>query len=354
MNNNSKISSLSICFLSSFLYRSFYIIGFFNLIISISQSDSIFSIIFGSILGMILLGIYFYLNNRRTNENIFEKVNSTIPKIIAIFINTLLIVLFTFIASFILYNLSLFINYNLLNDIDIIPISTLLILTSIYLVSKGINTITRVSGILIFTFITLSIISFITLVTYSSPSNLYPLLTKNFTTITIGSIYSSIISVTPIFLLLIIPKDKIESNKKYKKYMLITYIVNSFYLLISFILILSILGIKLTSILKYPDIVALQKVSLLNFVQRIEDLLSFKVMFDGFISLSLMLFYVKEGTTVIYKIRPNKKIIFVVGIITLILSLYLKMTNINLVFYLFLIILFIHLLLMLSLKEKKP
>lgn len=352
MNNDSKISSLSICFLSSFLYRSFYIIGFFNLIIITSKSDSIFSIIFGSILGIILLGIYFYLNNRRTNENIFEKINSSFPKIISIFINTLLIVLFTFIASFILYNISLFINYNILNDIDIIPISTLLILTTIYLVSKGINTITRVSGILIFTFITLAIISFISLINYSSPSNLYPLLTNNFTNISVASIYSSIISVTPIFLLLIIPKDKIESNKKYKRYMLIAYIVNAVYLLISFILILSVLGIELTSILKYPDIIALQKVSLLNFIQRIEDLLSFKVMFDSFISLSLILFYIKEGITYIYKIKPNKKIIFVVGIITLILSLYLKMTNINLVFYLLSIILLIHLLLIPFIRKK--
>jgi len=351
MNNDSKISGLSICFLSSFLYRSFYIIGFFNLIISISKSDSIFSIIFGSVLGIILLYIYFYLNNRHTSENIFEKVNSTLPKIISIFINTLLIVLFTFIASFILYNLSLFINYNLLNDIDIIPISTLLILTSIYLVSKGINTLTRVSGILIFIFILLAIISFIALTNYSSPSNLYPLLTNSFTTITKGGVCTTIISITPIFLLLIIPKDKIESNKKYKRYMLITYIVNAVYLLISFILILSILGIELTSILKYSDIVALQKVSLLNFIQRIEDLLSFKVMFDSFISLSLILFYVKEGITYIYKIKPNKKIVLAVGIITLILSLYLKTTNINLVFYLLSIILFIHLLLMLFIRK---
>ena len=352
MNNDSKISSLSICFLSSFLYRSFYIIGFFNLIISISKSDSIFSIIFGSILGIILLGIYFYLNNRRTNENIFEKISSSFPKIISIFINTLLIVLFTFIASFILYNISLFINYNILNDIDIIPISTLLILTTIYLVSKGINTITRVSGILIFTFITLAIMSFVSLINYSSPSNLYPLLTNSFINITKGGIYATIISVTPLFLLLIIPKDKIESNKKYKRYMLITYIVNAVYLLISFILIISILGIELTSILKYPDIVALQKVSLLNFIQRIEDLLSFKVMFDSFISLSLILFYIKEGITIIYKIKPNKKIIFVVGIITLILSLYLKITNINFIFYLLLMVLFVHILLMLFIRKK--
>jgi len=352
MNNNSKISPLGICFLSSFLYRSFYIIGFFNLIIAISKSDSIFSIIIGSILGLILLYSYFYLDNKLPNDNIFNKVNKTFPKIISDLLNSLLIILFVFIGGFTLYNLSIFINYNLLNDINVIPISILLIITVIYLASKGINTITRVSGILIFIFILMVIISFISLINYSNPFNLYPLLTNSFMDIYEGSIYSTVLSISPIFLLLIIPKEKIEKNKKYHKYMLITYIINWLYILISFILTLSILGEKLTSILNYPDIVALQKVSLLHFIERIEDILSFKVMFDGFLFLSLIIFYVKEGIINVFRIKSNNKIVIIIGLIILIISAYLKIVNIKLVVYLLTIILFIHFLLMVFIRKK--
>lgn len=353
MNNNSKISPFGICFLSSFLYRSFYIIGFFNLIISISKSDSIFSIILSSLLGLIILYGYFYLNDRLARDNIFIKINKSFPKIIADLLNSLLIILFTFIGCFTLYNLAIFINYNLLNDINIIPISILLMFTITYLATKGVNTITRVSGILIFIFISFSFISFISLINYSSPTNLYPLLTNNFLDIYEGSIYSCILSVTPILLLLIIPKERIEKNRKYQKYMFITYIVNCIYILISFILTLSILGEKLTTILHYPDIVALQKVSLLHFIDRIEDLLSFKVMFDSFLFLTLILYYVKEGVISLFEIKSNNKIVYIIGLAILIISLYLKVISIKLIIYLLTIILFIHFLLMIFIKNKQ-
>lgn len=352
MNNNSKISPLSICFLSSFLYRSFYIIGLFNLIISISKGDSIFSIIIGILLGIIVLYSYFYLNDKLTKDNIFIKISKSLPKVISDFIIATLIILFIFICGFTLYNLSLFVNYNLLNNINILPISTLLIITVIYLASKGINTITRVSGILIFTFISLVIISMITLIHYSDPNNIYPLLTNSFLSIYEGSIYHMVLSVTPIFLLLIIPKDRIEDNKKYNRYMLITYIISFVYILINYFLILSILGIKLTSILNYPDIIVLQKVSLLNFVERIEDLLSFKLMFDGFLFLALSTFYIKEGVINLFKMKPDKKIILIIGLIILLVGMYFKITNIKLVLYLMTVILLIHFILMIFIRKK--
>ncbi|MBQ7136844.1 MAG: GerAB/ArcD/ProY family transporter [Bacilli bacterium] len=352
MNKDSKISPLEVCFLSSFLYRSFYIIGFFNLIIKISKEDSIFSIIISSILGLMILYGYFYINNSLPNHNIFNKIKKTFPKIISDFLISILIVIFIFISGFVLYNLSIFIKYNLLNDISIIPISILLIIAVMYISSKGINTITRVSGILIFIFILFVIISFISLINYSNPINIYPLLTNNFFNIYEGSIYSCILSVTPIFLLLIIPKVKIEKNSKYHKYMLITYIVNYIYILISFILVISILGVKLANIINYPDIVVLQKVSLLHFIERIEDLLSFKVMFDGFIFLSLATFYIKEGINNLFNIKPNKTTIMVINIFILITSLYLRIVNIKIIVYLLTIILFIHCALMLFIRKK--
>ncbi len=352
MNNNSKISPLSICFLSSFLYRSFYIIGLLNLVISIAEGDSIFSIIIGSILGLIILYSYFYLNNKLTKDTIFIKISKSLPKIIADFIIVLLLILLLFVSGFTLYNLSLFVNYNLLNNINILPISVLLIVSVTYLASKGINTITRASGIFIFTFIALVIISIITLINYSDPGNIYPLLTNNFLSIYEGSIYHMILSVTPIFLLLIIPKDRIEDNKKYNRYMVITYIISFVYILINYVLIISILGIKLTSILNYPDIIVLQKVSLLNFVERIEDLLSFKLMFDGFLFLALTTFYIKEGIIHLFKMKPNKKLILLVGLIILIVSIYFKITNIKLVLYFMTLILLIHFILMIFIRKK--
>jgi len=352
MDNDSKISSIGICFLYSFLYRSFYILGLLNIIISLSKNDSIFSIIISGILGISLLYGYFYLNNNLPNKNVFDKITSTFPKVISDILISIIVVLLVFISSYTLYNLSIFINYNLLNDINIIPISTLLIITVIYLVSKGINTITRVSGILIFIVIFLILISFIAVIKYSNPNNLYPLLTNNFSNIYESSLYSFILSNMPICLLLIIPKEKIENNKRYHKYMSITYIINSLYILFNFVLIISILGSKFASILNYPDIMILQKVSLLNFFERIEDLLSFKFMFDGFLFLAVAIYYIKEGMVYLFKIKPNNILNISLGIIVLIVSFYLNNISIKIIFYLSSIIILIHILLAIFIKKE--
>lgn len=351
-NTNDKISPLSLCFLSSFLYRSFYIIGFFQLIIQVSRNDSIFSLLIGSVLGLIILWGYFYLDNKLSSEHIFSKIKKSFPKGVSEFFIALIIILFTFIGGFVLYQMAIFTNFNLLNDIDIIPISILLVIASIYVASKGITTIARVSGIFIFTFLFMVIISFVALINYSDPANLYPLLSNPFMDIYEGGIYSSILSVTPILLLLVLPKQRVEKNKKYHRYMIITYFINWIYIIISFLFILSVLGVKLTSILNYPDIVALQKVSLLNFMERIEDLLSFKLMFDGFLFLTLVIFYVKEGLTNLFHIKPNNKTILIVGAILFIISLYLKMISIKMVLYLLTVLLFLHFLLLLFIRKK--
>lgn len=354
LKQENKISPLDISFFSSFLYRTFYIIGGFNLIIGISKSSSIISVIINFFIGYILLLSYFYINNRDTDSNIFKKIDKCFPKIISSFLNILLIVFTFFICSFVLYNMLLFINYNLLDDIDLIPIGILLIATLIYIVSKGINTIIRVGGILIFFFLLLAILSIISLIPYSNPTNIYPLIGNNFMDVTKSSIYYSMLSLMPIFYLLIIPKSNIERNKVYKRYMIITYVVSSIYLLISIILTLSILGVELTSILNYPDIIVLKKISLLNFIERVEDILSFKLMFEGFLFLSIGIFYMKEGIINTFKIKKiNHKITFAIGILLLIISLYLRLINIVNIIYFLIGILLIHLILMIFIKREE-
>jgi len=75
-------------------------------------------------------------------------------------------------------------------------------------------------------------------------------------------------------------------------------------------------------------------------------------MFDGFLFLSLIIFYVKEGIINVFRIKSNNKIVIIIGLIILIISAYLKIVNIKLVVYLLTIILFIHFLLMVFIRKK--
>lgn len=350
-----KVSSLDISIFATFLFRAYFTIGGINLIISIAKLDSIFSVILGTIMGFVPLGIFIFINNRLKDCNIFKKNQVTFPKWLSPLFNILLIISIFLLGVFSLYNIVLFINYNILNDINIIAIALLLMISIIYLSSRGVKTIVRTSVIIIGIFILISLINIVSLVPYTNPNNLYPLMTNNLSNNYIGSLYHMILSVTPLFLLLVIPKDDVDKPKKYRKYIIISYLIASIYTLINLILIISILGIDLTSILQYPEIMILQKVSLLNFIERIEDILSFKMLFDSFFILAICLFYIKIGIIDTFKIKGSKKkylFDIIVGIIMLITSIVIKPHDISLLLIVLTVILFIHILLMIFIKDK--
>lgn len=349
-----KLTSLDISIFANFLFRAYFTIGGINLIITTAKQDSIFSTILGAIMGFIPLLIFIFINNRLQNKNIFKKNIETFPKIISPLLNILLIISVFLIGIYSLYNIILFINYNLLNDINLIAIGLLLIFSIIYLSSRGIKTIIRTSIIISGIFILIALINIITLIPYTNHINLYPLLTNNFSDIYITSLYHMLLISAPIFLLLVIPKSQIQNKNHYKRNIIISYLISSIYTLINLILIISILGIELTSILQYPEIMILQKVSLLNFIERIEDILSFKVLFDSFFILALSVYYIKVGIIDTFKFKGfHKKYLFdiIVGLIMLITSIILKPHNIFVLLITLSFFLLIHILLMLFIPQ---
>ena len=351
-----KLTSLDISIFINFLFRAYFTIGGVNLIVTIANQDSLLTIILGSIMGFVPLLIFIFINNRLPGQNIFEKVSKTFPKFLSPLLNVILIISTFLISVYSLYNIVLFINYNLLNDINLIAIALLLILCVIYLASRGIKTIIRTSTITLAIFVLIALINITSLVPYTNHLNLYPLMTNNFSDTYLASLYHMILISTPCFLLLVIPKNEIQNKKKYKKYIIISYIISSIYTLINLILIISILGAELTSILKYPEIMILQKVSLLNFIERIEDILSFKILFDTFFILALSIYYIKTGIMCSFQFKGfQRKYLFdiIIGLFILITSFILKPHNIYFLLITLTTILIVHILLMIFIREKQ-
>ena len=345
-----RLSSIDISIFSFFLFRSYITIGLLNLIINISNNQVIFSAILGSLMGFLPVIIFIFINDSKTEENIFDKINNCFKKAIAPLLNVILIISVFLISSYSLYNISLFINYSLLNDMALLPIMIAFILVCIYLSSRGIKTIIRVSVLCFIVFIIISLINLFTLVPYSNPLKLFPLVINNKKNIYVSGLYYMLVSTTALFLLLVIPKNHINNSNKYNKFLIISYIVSMIYNLITIILIISILGYKLSSFFKYPEIVVLQKVSLLNFIERIEDILSFKMLFDLIFILVLGLFYIKSGIMKTFRFRGfNKHYLFdlIIGGIILIISSCISFNSIYFLIIALSIIFFVHVLLFL-------
>ena len=320
---NKKINSLqAVTFIIIPIISTFIGIGIDN-IVEKSGVDSYMSPVIAFLLGIPLFLLILYIYNYNKDKTIGEKIIELYGKILGNIINIILILVFFTLGSIIIYSLCNFITSQFLSETPILIVAGLFVAISIYLVSKGIETISRVGLILSFLCILLFIIGASFLVPEVNLDNLKPVLVHG-----IGKPFNSAIGIVsvnilPTMILLIIPKNNIVNQKQYNKYAIVTYIIS---LVITFTFIfmtLSSLGIYLTSSYQYPEYIVLKKINILNFINRIENLISIQWVYGIFIYLTYIIYYIK---TSIKKDFKNNISTYIIGIL-LLLSIFIFKNN---------------------------
>ena len=199
---------------------------------------------------------------------LFEKLNLSKFKL-----TKFLIMIISFIyLLFNLNNITIFIGDNILREYSIIVISLTLLFLIFYLANKGYHTLIKVILLATYFIIFLIFISF--LITIPNLTiNIFK--TNNLFKETILYTFNLIYPY-----LLIYPL----SNTKFK---VSDFLVTTLFQILIYLLIISILGLTLESIYKYPYITIFKKVSLFGFIERIEIIPSLNFLFSlSFILLS--------------------------------------------------------------------
>ena len=231
----------------------FLAIGFSKILIS-SKENFIFSILIGYILGMILL---YFLDIKKKN-NIF---NIILYSIISVY------------ALVILINMASTMYLNLMSKS---MISIPLLLLMLYILNKKEIVLYRVSNIMIFINICIYLFALICLIPYFDVSNFVYTNTKGFNVLTSGLNYT--ILSTSIVLMT-------RENKKKDISLLKTYTLATIFLIIDCVMIYGIFSYPLISSIRYPEYVLLKKISIGDFIQNIENIVSFIWLFNIIISL---------------------------------------------------------------------
>lgn len=278
-----KLEYNSALFLSSI--SLFLGIGISKIINNVG-SDSWISIIIGTLIGLLINYLYTKLPNHENKLFIY------IYNVILLTINLLLI---TKLIS------SIYLNKTP-NLIVILPIMLLLF----YISNKGIQTIFKTSLLLLFIYLIIVLIPIISLTPNINIDEFKPLFTSNLTTIILNSIYYALISTTPFILF---PKFKEYYNYK-------TYLLSSLLILLIFIIIIGNLGINLSKLYRYPEYMVFKEISLLGFIENIQNILSYLWLFCNFIFSSISTYNIK-------RISNNKILIITLIIITIILNIFL-------------------------------
>lgn len=304
-----KISNFNLLSLMIFfLFTTTYGEGIY-VIIKESGVDSIVSIIVSSFFSLFFIFIFKNLFNYEPTLNIFEK-NEKLFKFP--FIPNLILILFALLISSIqFFNLTNFIVSQFLSETSPIFIGLIFSLLIMYALSKDISVLAKTTTIFFFINLFLFLISIIGLIKDFDYTNLMPILEHGLKNPLKGGIKLFLINVFPLFILLLIPQNKIINYKN--KTIFISYLI---YLLLSFIIVIFTignLGINLAKLYQYPEYIVLRRINFLNFLTRIENILFIQWIFGLFILMSFSAFIIKEKLKFKYNYIIIGLLIFIVS-----------------------------------------
>lgn len=245
------------------------------------------SIILGIFLGLLL-------------NQIIKKINN---------INFIKLLISIILLIYVTYSLTNSISTLYLNQTPKIIILAALLLIIIYSRSKNKENIFKVANILFIINIGLFLITTFSLIPYINIENIILANNFNLTNILISSIYFALLSTVPY---LILPNFK--ENYNYKAYLL-----SSLYTLILFTLIIGILGVPVASIYKYPEYIIFKKISILNIIENVQNILFMSWIFESFIMLGIA------------SNNINKKILLLI-LIVIFITYSIFITKINILF----------------------
>lgn len=322
-----KISNFELISLNYFLTRAFLIGLTFNTLINILKQDSWIVPLISLIVEIIMIFIIDSIMKYKTSLNISEKIinlfNNTIAKIILF-----ILLILQFLSTVLNYlNLNNFIQSQFLNKTPIIVIAIIFMIATLYIINKEINVISRTSNILFYIGFFLFILTFIGLLPTFKFNNLKPFFTSSISDYTKALNYFYSFHILPVFLLTIIPKDKIK-NPKIKKSLIISYVISSITIFIVLIQTIATLGYELASLYEYPEFFVLKHVILTKLSTRIESVLIVQLLFDIFIYNVFSVYFIGEITKTIFSVKNKKIINFIICSLIVILTIFVSKYNI--------------------------
>jgi len=253
--------------ITQFLAKAFFMgIGISN-ILEKAKESTIFVIILGTLFGCYLLTLI--------NKFNYKEVKGIRKWSMFILVYILLIIgleeLINLISSIYLIDTNKFF------------ITIPLLLVILYLNTKDISVNFKVSSILVIVCNSIYFLAVLGLIPDIKTINFFPLFNVPFTKVLLISFEFAIYSITPCILFGGIKNNIKNLNKKIIK----EYIGSNLVLTSIFLLTQGVLGIELVNLFKYPEYVILKKINLLDFINNVENILSFCWLFMIFMYLSI-------------------------------------------------------------------
>ena len=294
---------------------SFYGV-FSSYIIHETLNSCIISILIGYLLSLVISKLILNLFNIHSNKSFANKIKLIYKKInIIIIIISILCSIFGYIL--LSYRLTTFLTNQYLIETPKYLILLMIVITTYYIASKGIETTIRVSTICFYISTIIFLFDFFSLISQINFQNFLPLIEVSLKKIIINALLFSLyftITTTQVYA---IKKDQITNKNKFDKYFYIMLSFSFFIIFISITTMIGVSGIKVTSLFDYPVYSTLKRIKLFTFLDSLENISILAWVYYIINSCSMFLLFIFNTIKDYFKLN-NKKSKIINIIITII------------------------------------
>ncbi len=302
-----------------FLTRSLFFGLGISLLCKYTNKDTYIGAIIGTLLGLIIILCYRYIIQNKKNKSLNEILNQN--KIIGLIVRILFLAASIIILIYTLLTYKTFISSFLLATTPVFMILIPWLILLIYCAWGGIPMINKLATSLFPFSIILSILSIFSIFGNFDYYNFLPILTTKPTSLFMSIIAFAGISTFPGILTL-----HLESNiKNYVKF----YLLSAILVIITIICVNGIFGEVLVNIFRFPEYMILKQVILLDFIEKIENILSIVWAFDLFITSAFAIYSIK---TLVPAKKNNFSTLIIIAIIAILID---KFFDFNYIYELF-------------------
>ena len=259
-----------------FISRALFLGVGFSLLFDKSGKDAWISIILGTIMGLFIVVPISKVLKYKKDKTLYEILKDM--KLLGFIIK----IIFMLFLIFLLYECiviiqTLIISFFLINTHPIVVGVSGAVL-AILTIKEDDSTLFKVAETLIVISIFTLLITFSILLSYSEFDAFLPVLTTPIKNIFIGALYYTAFSTGPLLLTLDFKDDG--------KHFISCYLSSSLALLFICIVIIGVLGPELIKIYRFPEYMVLKRIKLLDFIEKVENIISIIWILDAFMILA--------------------------------------------------------------------
>ncbi|GGI18256.1 GerAB/ArcD/ProY family transporter [Gottfriedia solisilvae] len=236
------------------------------------------------------------------------------------------IIYFIYMASLILRKFEELLVMTLFNSSSLILIGILMLFLIMYGLFKGIETIVRTNEV-IFVLIILIFVLIITLEFISKVyhlDNLRPVLENGWTPIIKAAIPQGLTLPFGEVITFIMLMPLLNKKEKALKVGLPALIFSGLILLIFTIKNIAILGVPVLERTLFPLLTSISYINIVNFVQRLDSFIVIFMVCGGFAKITVFFYCAVSGSADIFNIKKSEQLIYPIGVIILLSSLWLS------------------------------